>query len=65
MGHLNGDTDCAAMHSYFEKFGTVERCYRIPEKETNENQGYGFVVFQTAATADEVQKNWPIHSWDE
>ena len=21
VGHLNADTDCAAMHSYFEKFG--------------------------------------------
>ena len=42
MGHLNADTDHAAMHSYFEKFGAVERCYKIPEKETYKNQGYGF-----------------------
>ena len=59
MGNLNTDTDHATMHSYFEKFGAVEQCYRIPEKETYENHGYGFVVFQTAATADEVQKNRP------
>ena len=56
MGHLNADTDRAAMHSYFEKFGAVERCYRTTEKKTNKNQEYGFVVFKTAATADEVQR---------
>ena len=29
------------------------------ERETNENQEYGFVVFKMAATADEVQRNRP------
>ena len=37
----------------------MERCYRTTEKETNENQEYGFVVFKTAATADEVQRARP------
>ena len=59
MGHLNAETDRAAMHSYFEKFGAVERCYRTTKKETNKSQEYGFVVFKTAATADEVQRAKP------
>ena len=37
----------------------MERCYKIPEKKTYKDHGYGFVVFQTTATADEVQKNRP------
>ena len=59
MGHLNVETDCAAMHSYFEKFGALKRCYRTTEKETNKNQEYDFMVFKTAATADEVQQARP------
>ena len=56
VSHLNMETDRAAMHSYFKKFGAVERCYRTTKEKTNEKQEYGFVVFKTAATADEVQR---------
>ena len=59
VGHINADTDRAAMQSYFEKFGAVEQCYRTTEKETNENKEYGFVVFRAAATAEEVQRARP------
>lgn len=59
VGHLNADTDLAATQSYLENFVAVERGYKIPEKETYKNHGYRFMVFQTAATADEVQKTRP------
>ena len=59
VGHINADTDHATMQSYFEKLGAVERCYRTTEKETNESKEYGFVVFRSAATADEVKRARP------
>ena len=59
MGNINAVTNCAAMQSYFQKFGAMERCYRTTGKETNENKDYGFVVFRAAATADEVQRARP------
>ena len=59
MGNINAVTNRAAIQSYFEKFGAVERCYRTTGKETNKNKDYGFVVFRAAATADEVQRARP------
>jgi hypothetical protein len=64
MGYINADTDRAAMQSYFEKFGAVERCYRTTDKEANTNKEYGFVVFRVAAMRTRSREPGPIHSWD-
>ena len=59
VGNMNAATNRAAVQSYFQKFGEVERCYRTLVKETNKYGDYGFVVFRAAATADEVQRARP------
>ena len=35
----------------FSMFGTVERAYVIPDKETGKSKGYGFVVMATEEAA--------------
>ena len=59
VGNINTATNRAAMQSYFEKSGVVERCYCTTGKETNKNKDYSFVVFRTAATAEKVQRARP------
>ena len=63
VSHLNAETDRAAMHSYFEKFGAVERCYRTTKKETNKNLEYGFVVFKKRPQRTRCRGPGHIHSW--
>ena len=59
MGNMNADTNRAAMQRYFKKFGEVERCFHVIGKDINKYEGYGFVIFKAAATADEVQRTRP------
>ena len=59
VGNMNAATNCAAMQSYFEKFGEVERCYCTIRKESNKYEDYGFVVFRAAATEDELWRTRP------
>jgi len=44
------------LKTLFSVFGTVEQAYIIPDKETGQSKGYGFVVMSSDAEAEAAIK---------
>ncbi|MBL7215920.1 MAG: RNA-binding protein [Phycisphaerae bacterium] len=47
VGNLSPEANEASLKTLFSMFGTVEKAYIIPDKETGKGKGYGFVVMST------------------
>ncbi|MBC8378840.1 MAG: RNA-binding protein [Planctomycetes bacterium] len=47
VGNLSPEANEASLKALFSMFGTVERAYIIPDKETGQCKGYGFVIMST------------------
>ncbi|MEN8126331.1 MAG: RNA-binding protein [Planctomycetota bacterium] len=56
VGNLSPEADEKALTALFSMFGTVEKAYLIPDKETGESKGYGFVVMSSEADAQKAIK---------
>ena len=54
VGNLGTKADEATLTALFSMFGTVEKAYLIPDKETGESKGYGFVVMSTEVEAQKA-----------
>ena len=51
VGNLNPEANEASLKALFSMFGTVEKAYIIPDKQTGRSKGYGFVVMSSDAQA--------------
>ena len=51
VGNLGPQADGASLEKLFSVFGTVEKAYIIPDKQTGKSKGYGFVVMSSDAEA--------------
>ncbi len=51
VGNLGPKADGASLKALFSMFGTVERAYIIPDKQTGQSKGYGFVIMNNDAQA--------------
>lgn len=47
VGNLGPEANEAALKALFSMFGTVERAYIIPDKETGKCKGFGFVIMSS------------------
>ena len=56
VGNLSSQADGASLKTLFSMFGTVEKAYIIPDKDTGQSKGYGFVVMGTDAAAQAAIK---------
>jgi RNA recognition motif-containing protein len=51
VGNISPDADEASLKALFSMFGTVEKAYIIPDRETGQSKGFGFVVMSNDAEA--------------
>ncbi len=51
VGNLSPDADQESLKALFSMFGTVEKAYIIPDRETGQSKGFGFVVMSNDAEA--------------
>jgi RNA recognition motif-containing protein len=51
VGNISPDADEASLKALFSMFGTVEKAYIIPDRDTGQSKGFGFVVMSTDAEA--------------
>jgi cold-inducible RNA-binding protein len=56
IGNLSPEASDVSLKTLFTMFGTVEKAYVIPDKETGKNKGYGFVVMSSEAEAKAAVK---------
>jgi cold-inducible RNA-binding protein len=56
IGNISPDADKASLKALFSMFGTVEKAYTIPDKQTGRGTGYGFVVMSSDAQAQAAIK---------
>jgi RNA recognition motif-containing protein len=56
IGNLSPEANDVSLKTLFTMFGTVEKAYVIPDKETGKNKGYGFVVMSTEEAAQAAVK---------
>lgn len=56
VGNLGPKADEASLKMLFSMFGTVEKAYIIPDKQTGLSKGYGFVVMSSDADAQAAIK---------
>lgn len=47
VGNLNPEANEENLRALFSMFGTVEKAYVIPDKQTGRSAGYGFVVMSS------------------
>ncbi|MDD5064211.1 MAG: RNA-binding protein [Phycisphaerae bacterium] len=47
VGNISPDADEASLKALFSMFGTVEKAYIIPDRETGKSKGFGFVVMSS------------------
>ena len=57
VGNLSPQADGASLKTLFSMFGTVEKAYIIPDKQTGQSKGYGFVVMSSDAEAQSAIKS--------
>jgi cold-inducible RNA-binding protein len=51
VGNLSPDADQESLKALFSMFGTVEKAYIIPDRETGRSKGFGFVVMSNDTEA--------------
>jgi len=51
VGNISPEADEASLKALFSMFGTVEKAYIIPDRETGRSKGFGFVVMSNDAEA--------------
>jgi len=51
VGNISPEADEASLKALFSMFGTVEKAYIIPDRETGKSKGFGFVVMSNDADA--------------
>ena len=51
VGNISPDADQASLEALFSVFGTVEKAYTIPDRQTGQNKGFGFVEMSSDAEA--------------
>jgi RNA recognition motif-containing protein len=51
VGNISPEADEASLKALFSMFGTVEKAYIIPDRETGQSKGFGFVVMSNDAEA--------------
>jgi RNA recognition motif-containing protein len=56
VGNLGPKADEATLRALFSMFGTVEKAYIIPDKQTGQSKGYGFVIMSSEAEAEAAIK---------
>ncbi|MCD6175102.1 MAG: RNA-binding protein [Planctomycetes bacterium] len=56
VGNLSPEADDASLKALFSMFGTVVKAYIIPDKQTGQSKGYGFVVMESDAEAQAAIK---------
>ena len=56
VGNLSPEANEASLKALFSMFGTVEKAYIIPDKQTGRSKGYGFVVMSSDAQAQAAIK---------
>jgi cold-inducible RNA-binding protein len=56
VGNLSPEANEASLKALFSMFGTVEKAYTIPDKQTGRGMGYGFVVMSSDAQAQAAIK---------
>ena len=56
VGNLSPEADDASLEALFSMFGTVAKAYIIPDKQTGQSKGYGFVVMESDAEAQAAIK---------
>ncbi|TPX58453.1 hypothetical protein PhCBS80983_g03148 [Powellomyces hirtus] len=54
VGGLAWETNNDALRAAFEKFGAVEDCYVISDRETGRSRGFGFVTFAESKSAEDA-----------
>merc|ERR1712227_1172132 len=54
IGGLSMETTDNDMRTYFEKFGTIEKCILKIDQMTGYSRGFGFIVFEDAASVEAV-----------
>jgi RNA recognition motif-containing protein len=56
VGNLSPEANEASLKALFSMFGTVEKAYIIPDPQTGQSKGYGFVVMSSDAEAQAAIK---------
>ncbi|KAF0696516.1 Aste57867_12709 [Aphanomyces stellatus] len=57
---LSWDTTTATLEDFFGKFGKLEDCSVITDRNTGKSKGYGFVTFREMESADLVLQVQPL-----
>ena len=56
VGNLGSEANDESLTALFSMFGTVEKAYIIPDHQTGQCKGYGFVVMSSDAEAQAAIK---------
>lgn len=56
IGNIGPDAKEEHLKALFSMFGTVEKAYIIPDRETGKSKGFGFVVMSNDADAQAAIK---------
>ena len=64
IGGLNKATTEQSLHTYFQRFGEIERAFLNKEHFTDKSRGSGFVLFKSKASVDLVLNSNPNHMID-
>jgi RNA recognition motif-containing protein len=54
VGNLDFDLETEDLKNIFSKFGNIEDCIVIKDRDSNQSKGFGFVTFVDGESADEA-----------
>jgi splicing factor 3B subunit 4 len=57
VGNLAPDVTDLVLHSLFSKFGNVQNCRVVIDRDSGKTRGHGFVSYDSFESADEARKN--------
>mmetsp|Transcript_26697 Transcript_26697/g.52409 ORF Transcript_26697/g.52409 Transcript_26697/m.52409 type:complete len:120 (+) Transcript_26697:149-508(+) len=63
VGNLPSATTEKTLTVYFSQYGALEDCVVVIDKRTGQSRGFGFIVFQSEQSVDQVM-NQPQHKID-